>query len=186
MARIIRLLRFPVLLLAVLVLGILVEKTPGVMTVQLPDNSGSISVPDSLEGWKLEPGEGDQLLTGSTRLSLQQLELVRTHVPVGNGTALKEYVKQRHDQLWKETDEYQWRLHGDPRKFAGSVTVPTGLGVYQAPFLGRFGKTAYWVQDLYFPHEGQWTRLTLTYPESLQRYVSVDHMIIGPHVRLNP
>lgn len=185
MARYIRLLRFPVFLLVALVLGLLVEKTPGIMTVQLPDNSGSIAVPDSLEGWKITPGEGDVLLTGSTRFNLQSMELVRTHVPA-DSAALKIYIKERHDQLWKETDEYQWRLHGEVRRFAGSVPVPTGLGVHKAPLLGRFGDTAYWIHDLYFPHEGQWTRLTMSYPELLQRYVSVDHMIIGPHVRLNP
>lgn len=159
-----------------ILLGYMVFRTPGLKTVDFPDGSGYITVPRSLEFWRIEPGEGELLLKGHTLFRLNQLEVVRTHVT--NPEDLLTYIATRHQQLFQVTDEYQGRLRGEIRRF-GLVPFHSARGVYTDWVLGLPIRGQIVQHDVYVVHQGEYLRVGLRFPIVLERYVGMDPYVIA-------
>ncbi len=183
MHRVPPLVRLCVWLIVAVVLGFVVEKTPGMRTFELPEGRGTIAVPDSLEGWSLERGEGDVLLRGATRLNLMEMEVVK--VPAKSEEDLLAYIRDRHDRLWREKEDYQPRLKGEVRRF-GLVPVPKGFAVYDDRLPWLPVTVRYVLEDAYFRQRGEYLRITLRYPEPVASYVEIDEYIIAGQLKLAP
>lgn len=162
-------------------LGYAVLATPGTLTFTMADGHSSITVPRSLEGWSLKPGEGTTLLSGSTRLGLFRLEVEETPVPVGGNLAA--FIAERHTELWKIHDDYQVRLKGEIRPF-GHHRGPTSRAVLNGEL---FGREVRWVQhDVYWPYHWQYVRIGFRFPEFLDNYFGADRYFIANNIKLAP
>lgn len=181
MARLFDRLRLPLFIVLALWLGFLVEATPGTATYRLTDGS-SVTLPRSLEGWHLEPGEGDMLLHGGTRFGTMELEIEKTHVPVGAN--LSAYIAERHTKLFAANDDYQIRLKGELKPF-GPNQLPTSHAVYNGKFLGLF-TTRYAQHDVYLPYKWSYVRVGLYYPEFLDDYMTPDTLFLANNLKLAP
>lgn len=174
-------LRLPIMIVLALWLGYMVLASPDTITFTMSDGTSTVTVPRSLEGWSLEPGEGDTLLTGSTRLGLFHLEVETTPIPVGGNLAA--LIAERHTELWKQHDDYQVRLKGELKPF-GHHRAPTSRAVYDDKFLWT---TTRWVRhDVYWRYNWQYVRVGFRFPEFLDNYFGADQYYIANNVNLAP
>jgi hypothetical protein len=171
--------KLPLLILLAAWLGYLVLATPGTVTVQLPNNKGSVTMPRSLEGWQLTPGHGDFLLSGHTRMGLMQLQIEETNIPVGGNLAA--YITERHNTGWKVEHDYQVRLKGELRAF-GSYRLPVGRAVLDGKFLGR--KVRMVQYDAYMQSDWKYVRVGFTFPEFLDDYLTPDQLFLADNIKL--
>lgn len=169
------------LVLAVL-LGYVVERSPERLTLSLPDQGVTVSVPENLEGWVLEPGEGDVLVKGHTRGGLVSLEVAK--VPVAQNGDIYGYIQERHQELKQGKREYIVWHQGSDSKF-GLRNAPTYKATHQGRVLGLW-TTEVWEYDSYWPYRGQYARITMRYPDFLVNYVYPDKALIGTALKLEP
>jgi len=177
--RLVRLLAFTI---AAVILGYLVERDPGRVTLSLPDRGISLAVPKNLEGWVLEPGEGDTLVEGTTRLGLVTLEIAT--VPVKENGDIDSYIVSRHKELKEGKADYIVWHQGPDSKF-GFRPAPA----YKATYQGKVGwwpfTTEIWQQDVYWPYRGNYARISMRYPNFLINYVYMDRLMLAGNLKLD-
>lgn len=157
-------------------LGYLVERDPGRVSLPLPDKGFTVSVPADLEGWRLERGSGDILVTGHTLLRTMSLEIAE--IPVTRQEDLPAYMKQREATLKAGKQDYVvWHM-GEDYKFGSRYAQ-----AYKATYSDRFLITPFhaetWVNDVYWPYQGHFLRITMWYPDRLARYVEPDKVLLA-------
>lgn len=160
-------------------LGFLVLRTPGLMIVEFPDGTGSITLPQSLEGWRMKPGHGNLLLTGETRLGLVKLEVERTPVSEDDQPGLQEFIGARHQQLFTVSDDYQARLRGEYRRFGLNTMANISRAVWddRLPLIPVRGQVVQ--HDVYWKYQGSFLRVGMHYPLILERYINMDQYILA-------
>lgn len=161
-------------------LGSVVQRLPERFTVSLPDQGVTVSVPKNLEGWVLEPGEGDLLVKGHTGTGLVSLEIVK--VPATREEEVQRYMEKRHKELRPGKEEYVVWHQGIDSKF-GQRRAQTYKATYQGPIWGPF-KGEIWQYDSYWPHRGQYVRISMRYPNFLLNYIQPDKAFIASHIQL--
>lgn len=162
-------------------LGYVVQVDPQRLTLSLPDQGVSVSVPKNLEGWILEPGEGDVFVKGRSRGGLVTLEIA--HVPVPQNGDIYGFIQERHKQVKQGRDEYIVWHQGMDAKF-GMRPAPTYKATYQAPILGGLKQTEVWQYDSYWPYKGEYARISMTYPDFMIEYVQMDKALISASLKL--
>lgn len=173
--------RFLVVTLLAAWLGYLVQKDPGQLTLTIPEKGVSVTVPQSLEGWKVERGQGDVLATGHTRLRTMSLEIVE--VPVTHRAQIDGYIKERDEQFRVGKQDYIVWHQGTDYKF-GNRYAPAYKATYTDRFLGLPIKAEYWQYDVYWPYKDHFVRIGMRFPEVLSRYVDPDKIFIASGLRL--
>lgn len=163
-------------------LGYVVEQNPGRVTLSLPDRGVSVSAPRNLEGWVLEPGEGDVLVKGHTRGGLVTLEIVQVPVDQGSESSIYGYIAERHSQVRQGKTGYIVWHQGMDAKF-GLRHAPTYKATYQGQILGPF-RGEIWQYDSYWPYRGQYARISMRYPDFLINYVYPDKALIAASIKL--
>ena len=162
-------------------LGYVVQADPQRVTLSLPDKGVTVSVPKNLEGWVLEPGEGDVLIKGKSSGGLVTLEIA--HVPVHQNGDIYGFIQDRHKRVKAGKEEYIVWHQGMDSKF-GLRPAPTYKATYQGPILRGLSKTEIWQYDSYWPYKGQYARISMTYPNFMVQYVHMDKMIIAASLKL--
>jgi hypothetical protein len=177
MARLWSKLRLPLVLVLAISLGYLVESTPKSLVVPMNDGAGTVTVPRSLEGWRLKPGQGDLLLSGGTRLGLMKLQIATTGVT--DAAVLGSYIADRQQADFLAHENYQTRLKGEIRTW-GDQRMPVARAVYDGKFLGV--TTRFVQHDVFLPYRGQYVRVGLTFPEFLDNYLGPDQYFLATHL----
>lgn len=171
--------RLPLLLLLTVWIGYALLATPGKTTIALAGGKGTLTVPRSLEGWRVAPGQDEMLATGKTRFGLMQVQVQQTPVPVGGDLAA--YIADRQALDWKLTHDYQVRLKGELRPF-GAMRVPVSRAVYDGTLLGM--KVRMVQYDAYMRSDWRYVRVGFTFPEFLDDYFAADQEYIALNVKL--
>lgn len=162
-------------------LGYLVERDPGQTTLTIPEKGIAVTVPQSLEGWQLQQGEGAVLVTGHTRMRTISVELV--DVPAKSKEDLAAYMQERHSQFKQGKDTYIVWHEGTDYKF-GNRYAMAYKATYRDRFLGLPVTAEYWQHDVYWPYKDRFVRIGMRYPEFLARYVEPDKIMLGAGLKL--
>jgi|GEM_PF-3777300 len=181
MRRALPLLRVTLAVLAAVWLGYLLFRDPSSAELPLGNLRGSMRIPRSLEGWKVEPGVGNTLLMGQTRLNLMALRVER--IPVASSDDPQVYIAREHEKQSSLLPGYQPRLRGESRQF-GQQMVPVSRAVYEGQFL--WFTTTYVMHDGYWQCRGEHVRLRFWYPEFLEKYLWGDQYFIASNFRPLP
>lgn len=175
-------LRVSLWLTLVLLLGMAVQRAPGRVVLSQPHRGIDLSVPRNLEGWRLEPGEGNLLATGRTRTGWVSLEIVDTAVALDGD--LDGYIAKRHQELKAGRSNYRVWHHGEDAKF-GMRPAPAYKATYDGQLVGPL-KTETWQYDVYWPYRGRYARISMRYPNFMANYVFPDRLYIAAGLRLEP
>lgn len=173
------LLRFGLLVALALVLGRIVLADPGLQTIAVPERQLSITLPESLEGWKAVPGTGNLILTAATRLSLATLEIVDTELPAEGD--IRAFTAERLRTIRANGARGYLLWEEGPERY-GPMTYHAAKWTALAP-LGPLSVT-YWSLDHYIVHNGSYLRMTLRYPDFMWRYFRPDRWMIGGSLEL--
>lgn len=166
------------IVLAVWLGGVLL-RMPSRLTLSLPDRGVEVAAPRNLEGWVLEPGEGEVLVKGHSMGGLVTLEIVR--VPVAQDE-IDRVIAKRNGELKAGKENYIVWHQGMDAKF-GYQPAPT----YKATYTGRIWgplKGEIWQYDSYWPYRGQFARISMRYPNFLASYIYPDKMFLGANIKL--
>lgn len=162
-------------------LGSVLMQIPQPLTLSLPDKGVAVTVPETLEGWVLKPGDGDILVEGQTHLGLVTLEIAA--VPVSTEGAVYDEIARRHAQVKQGKTEYVVWHQGPDSKF-GRRQAPTYKATYQGTIFGPLTGEI-WQYDTYWPYRGQYARISMRYPNFLVNQLEPDKAYIGSRIKLD-
>lgn len=146
---------------------------PGLSDYRFPEHGLSVTLPRSLEGWRLIPTSvPDQVLLATTRGGLVTFSAEKTAAPAS--TPLEAYSDQQ-EALWRpHLPGYDLQIRA-PERF-GRLSGYTTIKEYTGSFLGLAMRRQR--LDFYFPHRGFIYHVRYDVPEKLLTYFRPDYRLI--------